>query len=188
MIKISEPTRQRVQASVSMTQDKLGYIAGQLRGLTYQQVVDMVRTILETALYLTKQDLIKWVRAYVPKRTGQLQDNLIEHLEASKMHQGNQLAAFLRFGTDIWYAPFVNKMPERMVRHSGGPVVYQYYYSGPTKITLNDPLAIGKFMGTMIRHGRERFRHHLRQVRLNITGSVGVSAKPVADQMKVVIP
>lgn len=178
---ISTTFNPKTQAQVKATDDKIGYIAKNTK-LTYGQVKQLVQTVLETALELTKADCKKWITAYVPYRTGQLQDSLLSNLDSSTVASGKFLRLVL--GTHLNYAQYVNKMSDSKVRHYS-EVGYAYYYGHFGKIMLNDPGAIGHYHGLMLMYARAQLKKHLRQVNVTIAGSVGVSAKPISDQLKV---
>ena len=177
------------KAQVNINQDKIGYLVGSLH-LTQTQVVQLVQRILRETLKRTIADLVKWINEYVPKRTGALRKSLIEALKQSEF-QGKTLKLILGSaeGSVNDYLPFVNAMNAHNLQHSGQTI---RYYSVPKKlgghvrlITLNDPKAQGNFMRFLLMHGRQRLKANLQAVRLQECGSVGVSAKPVSDKLKV---
>lgn len=173
----------KTQAEVNFNKSKITYAAGQLQNLSKTQVELLVQTILETTLQLTKMDCRKWIQMYVPRRTGQLQDNLLANLESSFISRNNFLKLVL--GTNVDYAQYVNKMSAMQVQHAGTSA-YAYYYGNHGRIILNDPMAQGHFFGIMLMYARDRLRFHLKNVKSTILGTVGIAAKPF-QQMKVTI-
>ena len=117
---------------------------------------DEILSLLHNMLLYVLDELIfelkTWIKTKVPKRTGQLRDNLLKHLESSNVKKGLMR---LVLGTDIQYAPDVAEMPTRTVRHSG-EVGYAYYYGHHGKINLNDPQAIGDFWNELMEYAQER--------------------------------
>lgn len=180
---MSQSLATKTIASVEMQKPKITYAAGQLRNLTHSQVEQLVQTILETTLQLVMIDVTKWIQTYVPRRTGQLQDNLLANFQSSYIQNGRILK--LKLGTNIDYAQYVNKMSSTQVQHFG-VIGYAYYYGSHGPIILSDPSAQGHYQGIMLMYARDRLRFHLKNVKQNILGSVGVAAKPFA-QMKVTI-
>lgn len=139
---------------VGIPKTQITYIAKNVH-LNYQDVLLRIRTMLNDLLVAILDDLTLWIKTYVPKRTGQLQENLIRHLESSTViTKGNLLRIVL--GTNIDYAEAVNEMVTTQVRHMGEVVrVYYYGYHGE-KIVLNDPEAVGHFFDELLKYAKER--------------------------------
>jgi len=104
-------------------------------------------------------DIEKWIKNYVPKRTGQLRENLLRQLQSSRVLKGQFLRLVL--GSHITYMRFVDAYSTAQVRHANEPG-YAYYYGHWGKITLNDPKAIGHFWGLLKLYARDRLKHWLR--------------------------
>lgn len=166
-------------AQIDMNETKLNYIVGKIPNLSAAQVKQMVQLIEDTALDKTIKDCENWIKTYVPKATGQLQDNLLQNLKSSNRHG---MKAVLKLGTSIYYAPYVNRFRTSNVRHTG-QFRYVYYYGFHGKISLNDPKAVGGYWGLLRQYAKQRFKIHLRDAIRSNTGGVG--AKPFSDQMKV---
>ena len=120
--------------------------------LTFDEVLALYHSMFLYALDELLADLRAWIIEKVPKRTGQLQDNLLKNLESSNVKK-----ALMRvvIGTNIDYAPDVAEMSTSQVRHSG-ELAYAYYYGKHGKIYLNDPKAIGNFWKELIEYSQER--------------------------------
>ncbi|KKM04894.1 hypothetical protein LCGC14_1759620 [marine sediment metagenome] len=73
----------RTRAVVSLKDINIAYIIGKSK-YTYSQVVKFIQTIMNEALELTIEETKEWIYEFVPLRSGDLQDNLIEFLEKSK--------------------------------------------------------------------------------------------------------
>lgn len=181
----------KTRAKVEVTQQKVTYIVGKVPNLKINQVKNLIFKILKEALEKAVKDQKLWVNDYVPKRTGQLREDLIKHLESSKV-QG--MTAELVMGVDetvVPYVKYVNKFNTRNVRHFGtytehsGRYAYAYYGGHRGRILLNDPKAIGHFWGLMRENGKARLKLRLKDSIKNNTGAIGVPAKPFSDQLKV---
>ena len=120
--------------------------------LTFDEVMALYHSMFLYALDELLADLRAWIIEKVPKRTGQLQDNLLKNLESSNVKK-----ALMRvvIGTNIDYAPDVAEMSTAQVRHYGEPG-YAYYYGKHGKIILDDPQAIGNFWEELIAYSKER--------------------------------
>lgn len=125
--------------------------------LTFDEVLALYHSMLLYALDELMADLRAWIIEKVPKRTGQLQDNLLKNLKSSNVKK-----ALMRvvLGTNIDYAPDVAEMSTSQVRHSG-ELAYAYYYEKHGKIYLNDPKAIGNFWEELIDYAQERMKNIL---------------------------
>jgi len=103
---------------------------------------DMLYYILDEI----KVELIQWINSKVPKRTGQLRDLMINHLELSTIQNG---ILKLEIGSFVDYMTELNLMSTSQVRHFGEMGWAEYYgYNG--EVWLYDPLAIGSFWDKFI--------------------------------------
>ena len=142
------------KAKVSVPKAQITYMAKNSK-YTYEQMVQLIKIILNDVLIDTKKDLVIWIKSKVPKRTGQLRKDLIEWLDGSTISKGIMR---LVMGTYLPYAEDVAQMTTSQVRHSG-EVGYVYY---PNKmgirgrVILNDPRAIGFFWDKMMTFAKER--------------------------------
>ena len=136
--------------------------------LTERQVEDIIINILIETFTLTMVGLKNWILRYVPKRTGQLRNNLIDNIQSGRV---KNLKMILIIRTSIDYAKRVNAMSTGTVRHDNAerehytvsyyskrkkkmtkrhPYAYAYYYKKHGRIKLHDPQAIGGFFDKMI--------------------------------------
>lgn len=129
----------------------ISYIAGK-RKMSYSQVKQLITDILADTLTLTLADLEEWIKTYVPKRTGNLQEDLINNLHSSRA-MDNIMRLIL--GSTVRYAEDVNEMSTSQVQHSG-EVGYAYYHGYYGKIILNDPEAVGHFWDRMLEFAKRR--------------------------------
>lgn len=147
-------------------------IADQHLELTIHKIEDLFQQILIEVYTLVLIDLKRWIARFVPKRTGQLRDNLFKNILSSRV-KSNYIIIIIR--TNIDYAKRVNAMTTAQVRHKGRrrehhvayitkgrgkakigkgkryyPYAYAYYWGKHGRIILNDPEAIGGFFDMMI--------------------------------------
>ena len=141
--------------------------------LTYEEVLEQIQEMLKEVLYFTIGELKTWIKKKVPKRTGQLRDNLIANLDSSRVKKGLMR---LILGTNISYAEFVTNMTTSQVRHSG-EIGYAYYYGHYGRIVLNDPEAIGDFFRELIYYAKERIQMNLSKAKARHLGFGSYSTK-----------
>jgi len=132
---------------LSLDKDSISYIAGNLH-ITYEETKVLIANVMQDALEWTLNDMKTWIKMFVPKRTGQLQDNLLKNIESSRVVNFT-LKLIIR--TSIDYASDVNAMSDAQVQHDStwfehsGKRAYAYYYGHYGKIFLDDPEAKGNF-------------------------------------------
>lgn len=114
--------------------------------------------ILAETYRQTMEDGHAWIDKYVPKRTGQLRDNLHRHLDSSR-YFANKYLIKIRIGTNIDYATYVNDMTTRQVRHHG-EIGTAYYYGYYGQIILDDPNAVGHFFDQLVDYLKKRLQLH----------------------------
>lgn len=149
----------KTQITVSISKGRVGKIKTGLRKAS----AALVQAIFHDVLISVKKDLRDWIRLYVPRRTGQLQHNLLYNLDKSKITR-----SILKFiaGSTIRYADRVNNMSSAQVKHyssreHSGKLAYAYYYGYRGRIFLNDPMAVGSFFGKLIDYMRRRVDYHI---------------------------
>jgi len=139
------------RTKVGLPDIKIKFIAKNTE-VDFAEILALLHNMLLYVLSELIFELKIWINTKVPKRTGQLRDNLIKHLESSNVKKGLMR---LVLGTNINYAPDVADMSTRQVRHSGEKG-YAYYYGHHGKINLNDPQAIGDFWDELMEYAQER--------------------------------
>lgn len=155
-------TTPKTRLKVGVNKAQIKYIAGRVDNLSYEDVKDIIENLLREVLNLTLGNIELWIEERVPKRTGQLQENLLRHLKSSRVSRG-----ILRIviGTAINYAADVNEMTTAMVRHHGtwrehsGKKAYAYYYGhpgNPPVVFLDDPKAEGQFFEKLLTFAYDR--------------------------------
>jgi hypothetical protein len=163
-----------VAKPISLKKDAITYIAGQLN-LTYEDTKLMITNVLQDALDWTLEDMKEWIKEFVPKRTGQLQDNLLANIESSRVVDFT-LKLIIR--TSIDYAADVNAMSDAQVQHDAtwfehsGKRAYAYYYGNYGPIFLNDPNAMGGFFQELQEYGKQRSFVNLAKAKARHYGSV----------------
>ncbi len=134
-------------------------MAGQNPNLTIAQIKNMIGQLLQEIMDACLTDMDAWIDKFVPKRTGQLRDNLHRNIRSSRV-RSNVMRIIIR--TSIDYAEKVNQMSDAMVQHDNtwkehsGRWAYAYYWGHYGKILLNDPDAIGKFFDTFVEFTKDR--------------------------------
>ena len=130
---------------------KIKYLAKNTK-VDFEEVLALLHNMLLYVLDELLFELRIWIKTKVPKRTGQLRDNMLKQLESSNVKKGLMR---LVLGTNIDYAPKVAEMSTGQVRHSGEKG-YAYYYGEHGPIILNDPEAIGDFWEVLMDYAQER--------------------------------
>ena len=139
------------RTKIGFTSIKIKYLAkGNV--LTYDEILALLHSMLLYVLDELILELKIWIKTKVPKRTGQLRNNMLAQLDSSNVKKGLMR---LVLGTNIDYAPQVAEMTTAMVRHVN-EVGYAYYYGKSGKIILNDPQAIGNFWEELLEYAEER--------------------------------
>lgn len=147
-----------VATPVTLKKDAISYIAGKLK-LSLTDTRLLIQNILQDTLDWTLLDMEEWIKEFVPKRTGQLQDNLLKNIQSSRVRD---YAIKLIIRTSIDYAAEVNAMSDAQVQHDAtwrehsGKKAYAYYYGHYGPIFLDDPNAIGSFMEELQKFSKER--------------------------------
>jgi len=162
---------------ISVPKARISYMAKHTK-YSYEGVVQLISTILEKTLELTLTELAGWINEFVPKRTGQLRDNLLRNIQSSRV-KGGILRIII--ATSIDYAQKVDEMTTAQVRHANQvrenyvayttkkgkqyhPYATAYYYGNYGHITLNDPAAIGGFFGALVEYAKERALFNLAKI------------------------
>jgi len=128
----------RLKKGATLAQIKL-YVKG--TAMTQEEALTVFHAMLIYVLDQIKKELKAWILKFVPKRTGQLQDNMLRQLESSSVKKGLMR---LVLGTNIDYAPKVAEMSTSQVAHDQ-EVGYAYYWGASGRLILDDPDAIGDF-------------------------------------------
>ena len=162
----------RATTKIGVQKAQIKYIAGKTKNLTYEQVLDIIISLLNEVLELTLTDMEEWIKKYVPKRTGQLRDNLLRNIRSSRVRNG---ILRLIIATSIDYAAKVNEMTTAQVRHAGtdrehsGKKAYAYYWGHYGPITLDDPKAIGNFFDNLVEYAKDRVLINLAKMKHKYT-------------------
>lgn len=167
------------------TKIKIGLPVAQIKylakgnALTYEEVLTLLHDMLLYVLDELMAELRDWINTKVPKRTGQLRDNLLRNLESSNVKKGLMR---LVLGTNIDYAPDVAEMTTSQVRHSG-EVGYAYYYGKFGRMILDDPEAIGNFWDVLIAYAKERTKTILARAINEYFAGTGTLIKTVRGEL-----
>jgi len=151
------------------------YIAGTRDDLSYNDVLEIINKILNEVHSSVLADMEEWIEDKVPKRTGQLRDNLIQNIQSSRVRNG---VLRIIIATSIDYAKKVNEMSTKQVMHGGthkehsGKWAYAYYYGHYGRIFLLDPGAIGGFFDKLVEFAKERALFHLARLAQQYRGVI----------------
>ncbi len=156
------------RTKVGFTSIQIKYLA-KGNALTYAEILALLHNMLLYVLDELTFELRIWIKSKVPKRTGQLRDNLLRHLESSNVKKGLMRIVL---GTNIDYAQEVAEMTTPMVRHIN-EIGYAYYYGASGKIILNDPQAIGNFWEELLQYAEERTQFILQRAIDEYFGGTG---------------
>lgn len=131
------------------------------RYYTREELINILNEVLWATLKATKLDAINWINTFVPKRTGQLRDSLIDWINARwiKTETGIQIS----LGTDVIYAFEIEgdvRHAGTWFEHSGSPAT-AYYYNNYGKVYLDDPQAFLKWQTLIGSYITEVFNTHL---------------------------
>jgi len=161
------------ESTIGLNKDVITYVAGRLN-LSYEETVLLIKNIMQDTLDWTIIDVEAWIKEFVPKRTGQLQDNLIKNLQSSFIKNNTMIRLVLK--TFIDYALDVNAMSDAQVQHEGtwlehsGKKAYAYYYGYHGRIFLDDPEAVGGFMGKLQEFAKGRALFNLTKAQMRFMG------------------
>ena len=165
----------RKTTKIGIKKAQIKYIVGKTKNLNYDQVLEIIKSFLVEVLELTLLDLEEWIETYVPKRTGQLRDNLLKNIRSSRV-VGSVMRIII--ATSIDYAEKVAEMSTAQVRHSGtdrehsGKKAYAYYWGHYGPIYLDDPEAIGNFFDVLAEYAKDRVIMNLAKMKSKYTTMV----------------
>lgn len=162
------------------TEGKISYIANNLR-MEMGEVLQLLTQIMEKTIQYTVPEIEQWIKKYVPKRTGQLQNSLLDSVNKTEW-TGQQLRLILF--TDVEYARELNNRKDIQIQHNN-EIGSAYYYGHYGKLILNDSNAYYDFMGLLKMFARQHLKDNFKRARFEICGSVGVSAAPISKTIKV---
>lgn len=153
-------TRPRTYVKVGVTTDQIKYIA-RSASLSYNQLLERIQSFLNDVWKTLEIEIKLWIDKYVPKRTGQLRNNIKRALEQSYLKLGILRIVLGIIGLSTGYVERVNKMGTMRVRHSGE--IGYVYYPNPDgdppnqrgRVILWDPQAIGNFWENLITYVKD---------------------------------
>jgi len=127
---------------------------------SFEAARNAVRKMCLISLAQTKSNLELWIQKYVPKRTGQLQDNLLYFLSSSTTRYGRYE---VQIKTDVPYAGDISgnvKHYQTWLEHSGRWAKANYYNNWGM-IFLHDPEAIVDWMDVLPQEARRELLDNL---------------------------
>lgn len=146
--------RPGTKEKVNVPKAQISYMAKNSK-YSYQEIVRLIKAILDDVLAATIKELEIWIDSKVPKRTGQLRHMLKQWLKGSNVTKG---VLRLVMGTNLPYAEDVAGFTTSQVRHNKevGYVYYPNIFGVRGRVILNDPRAIGNFWEKMLEFAKER--------------------------------
>ena len=169
-------------ATITGSNATISYIVANT-SLDYFGVLSLVEDIMRKTLEYTIPQIKAWIKEYVAKRTGQLQDDLIKTLENSQW-VNQQLR--LELGTMLPYAGKINSDRSLKIQHSN-ELGYAYSYGVRGKVILKDSKAQYGFWGLLKMESRKRLRENFTRSRFEICGKLGVSGQSIQRKLRVKI-
>ena len=161
----------RTRAYIPIKELDIKYVIGKSK-LTYEQVVEFIMDIMNETLELTIKEIEEWIDEFVPKRSGDLREDLKEFLNKSKpppttVGELRNVRLILGAGKDVKYAKYVIEMTDAMVQHDATWFEHsgKRAYSKGERVFLDDPHARGKFFEMMVIYGIERLRMNLSKIK-----------------------
>lgn len=148
---------------------KLKYL---IRGkrYSYEGVKLTKDNIVQFTIDDLKKSVINWIKINVPKRTGQLQDNLIDYIEKNWHYKEGFTTLDLYTNVDYAFDIVNPKHYNTWLEHSGIEAIADY--GGHTgKILLHDPMAIANWQNVLAGFVLEEFKKILT---ININKVVGI--------------
>lgn len=166
----------REHFKVGIKKDAIKYIVGQNKNLVYNQVVFIIRSILKELRETLFTELSVWINEKVPKRTGQLRQDLIDQLKESNIIEHT---LHIILGTTIDYAEQVNAMSTATVRHHG-EIGYVYYWNPDNiygRVVLDDPRAIGGFWTHLLEFAKERAFINVAKIKAKYASTTNITVR-----------
>jgi len=140
------------------------------RDFSKEELVIIFNEILRLTLRTTKIEALNWINKYVPKRTGQLRDSLIDWINTNWIVDEVGLRASLH--TDVEYAfDIVGDAAHDATwyEHSGAEAT-AYYYNNYGRIFLDDPQALTRWSGLMSSFLNSEFNKNIIIYKENLLG------------------
>lgn len=160
--------------TVGIRKQAIKYIVGMNKNLSYNEVIYIIRSILKELKEIIIIETETWIDSKVPKRTGQLRENLKEYLRESNIFE-HTLRIIL--GTTIDYAEQVAGMSTAQVRHHGeiGYVNYWNPFGIRGRVILNDPRAIGNFWDHLVQFVIERVHANIGKLKAKYAQTTNIT-------------
>jgi hypothetical protein len=169
-----------VKVYVPRTKLKISY---SIEGSTNEYILEQVRWLVQRALNDALEDTIievtDWIKQYVPKRSGDLQESLTSFLEKSipppiSMDRFSDIRLVLGAGKEVDYVQYVDQMTNAQVQHFGTWLEHsgRRAYSKGKPVYLDDPQALGAFFDQMVTYGKERFRTNIDKAKYKLESNV----------------
>ena len=140
------------------------------RDFSKEELLIIFHEILFNTLKATKITILDWINKYVPKRTGQLRDSLIDWINSHWIVDEIGLKASLH--SDVEYAfDIVGDAAHKgtWFEHSGAEAT-AYYYNNYGRIFLDDPQALTRWSGLISSFLNSEFNRNIISYKENLMG------------------
>ena len=138
------------------------------KSYTKEELLTKTRKVLEFSFIRTQKDLIDWINLHVPKRTGELREDMIGWLKGkSKL---TDTGFRIRAGTDVKYAEKITGDPahhDTDFEHDGSRA-YDHYGK---PVHLDDPQAYKNWIPRLKAYGNQIFHDNIRSYKEMIFGN-----------------
>lgn len=166
----------RTRALIKLKELDIKYVIGKSQ-YTYEQVVEFIQTVMNEALDQTIEETEEWIDEFVPKRSGDLREDLKKWLAKSKppppTTELRDVRLILGSGKDVKYARYVIDMSATQVQHDGTWFEHsgKKAYSKGKPVYLDDPHAVANYHDKMVAYAIERLKINLSKIKwLHING------------------
>ena len=141
------------------------------KNYTHEELLIIVHEILQNTLISVKIETIDWIHTYVPKRTGQLRNSLIDWVNNNWFVDEHGLWASM--ATDVEYATKITGLAAHhgtWYEHSGAPAYAKFGNKYYGRVYLDDPQAIAGWYQIIGSYIYDRFITTLQIYKENLLG------------------
>ena len=188
MIILSLPGNQVSVDIVPRTKARIIFKVGNKILNSADEVKALIQDALNEALIETIFEVEIWIDIHIPKRSGDLIENIKKFLRKSipppsTIGELRGVRLVLGAGADVKYAMYVNKMTSSMVRHLGTWREHSgaLAYSKGSPVYLDDPRAVGFFFDKMVDFAVERLNINLDKVKYKLQSSTSLTSRDLTQ-------
>lgn len=168
---ISAKVVPRTYAWIKFKDFDIKYIIGKKR-LLFEQVLEFIQKIMNETLELTIKETEEWIDEFVPKRSGDLREDLKKFLAKSRPPPSTKgelrnVRLILGAGADVKYARHVTEMSAEQVQHDATWFEHsgKRAYSKGKPVFLDDPHAVSDYHTKMVSYAIERLKINLSKIK-----------------------